>query len=222
MARWTALRFFVHRIWSNSGRQNCAIKFDLDAVADYCRIGCSAREELSLHLRTLFEAHPYTVVSLDYIKAEKRRDSFARACPKFVIVDEAHACVGTHMGRQQRFELLKRLAEDEERHLLLLTATPHSGDEDAFDRLLGLVNPAFSGDSLEDDAGRRRLARHFVQRRRIDITGREWGEERSFPKHLAKEETYRFNTDHNAFHEAVLDYCLGVVEGAGCDQNAGG
>jgi ERCC4-related helicase len=193
-------------------------KFDLDAVA--ITSSSAARLERTLAAsQTLFEANPYTVVSLDYIKAEKRRESFARACPHFIIVDEAHACVGSHMGRQQRFELLRKLAEDEERHLLLLTATPHSGDEDAFDRLLGLVNPAFSSGSLEDDAGRRRLARHFIQRRRIDITGREWGEERSFPKHLSKEETYKFNADHRAFHEAVLDYCLGVVEGAGRDQN---
>jgi hypothetical protein len=60
----------------------------------------------------------------------------------------------------------------------------------------------------------------FVQRRRIDITGREWGEERSFPKHLSREEIYRFNGDHQAFHDAVLDYCLGVVEGAGEDQHS--
>jgi superfamily II DNA or RNA helicase len=193
-------------------------KFDLDAVA--ITSSSAARLERTLAAsQTLFEANPYTVVSLDYIKAEKRRESFSCACPQFVIVDEAHACVGTHMGRHQRFELLKQLAEDEQRHLLLLTATPHSGDEDAFDRLLGLVNPAFSRGSLEEDAGRRRLARHFIQRRRIDITGREWGEERSFPQHFSKEETYNFNADHRAFHEAVLDYCLGVVEGAGRDQH---
>lgn len=194
-------------------------KFDLDAVA----VTASSASRLERGLaasQNLFDVHRYTVVSLDYIKAEKRRDSFARACPQFVIVDEAHACVGTHMGKQLRFDLLKRLAEDEQRHLLLLTATPHSGDEDAFDRLLGLVNPDFSRDSLETDAGRRRLARHFVQRRRIDITGREWGEERTFPKHLTAEKTYEFTPDHRAFHDAVLDYCLGVVEGAGSDNHS--
>jgi len=201
--------------WTNELRD----KFDLDAVA--ITASSAARLERGLAAsQTLFEAHPFTVVSLDYIKAEKRRDSFARACPAFVIVDEAHACVGTHLGRQQRFELLKRLAEDEDRHLLLLTATPHSGDEEAFDRLLGLLSPAFSSGTLEDDTGRRRLARHFVQRRRIDITGREWGEERSFPKHLKAEQTWKFNADHRAFHDAVLDYCLGVVEGAGADQQS--
>src|SRR3546814_7858608 len=111
--------------------------------------------------QTLFEAHPFTVVSLDYIKADRRRDGFARACPGLVVVDEAHACVGTHKGKQQRFELLKRLAEDAERHMLLLTATPHSGDEAAFERLLGLLDPGFTAGTLDSDAGRVRLARQI-------------------------------------------------------------
>jgi superfamily II DNA or RNA helicase/Arc/MetJ family transcription regulator len=193
-------------------------KFDLDAVA--VTAASAARLERGLaQSQTLFEANPFTVVSLDYIKAEKRRDSFGRACPPFVIVDEAHSCVGTHLGRQQRFELLRKIAEDPNRHLLLLTATPHSGDEQAFSRLLSLLDQRFSSSSLEDEASRRRLARHFVQRRRIDIRSKEWGEDRSFPpRHDTTEKPYRFNPSHQAFHDAVLDYCLGVVEGAGTDK----
>ena len=193
-------------------------KFDVDAVA--VTAASAARLERRLaQSQTLFEANPYTVVSLDYIKAEKRRDSFARACPSLVIVDEAHSCVGAHLGRQQRFELLRRVAEDRERHMLLLTATPHSGDEQAFGRLLSLLDPQFSSSSLEEESSRRRLARHFVQRRRIDIRSREWGEDRSFPpRHDTTEKTYRFNPAHQSFHDAVLDYCLGVVEGAGSDK----
>jgi hypothetical protein len=126
--------------------------------------------------------------------------------------------VGTHHGRQQRFELLKRLAADQERHMLFLTATPHSGDEDAFDRLLRLLDDSFGLEALEDEGSRVRLARHFVQRRRIDITGREWGEDRVFPHHETKECPYAFTPDHRAFHDVVLDYCLGVVDGAGPDQ----
>ena len=132
------------------------------------------------------------MVSLDYIKADKRRDGFARACPDFVIVDEAHACVGTHQGRQQRFELLQALAEDAERHLLLLTATPHSGDEEAFARLLALARSGVRRRRASTTSGTaQRLARHFVQRRRIDITSRDWGEERAFPKHETTETPYR-------------------------------
>jgi hypothetical protein len=118
-------------------------KFDVDAAA--VTAASAARLERGLPAsQTLFDAHPFTVVSLDYIKAERRRDSFARSCPALVVVDEAHACVGTHQSRQQRFELLKRLAEDKDRHLILLTATPHSGDEAAFDRLLSLLDGGFA------------------------------------------------------------------------------
>ena len=192
-------------------------KFDLDAVA--VTAASASRLERGLPAsQTLFDANPYTVVSLDYIKAERRRDSFARSCPALVVVDEAHACVGTHQSRQQRFELLKRLASEAGRHLILLTATPHSGDETAFDRLLSLINPDFAEGALESEQNRARLARHFVQRRRIDITGRDWGEERVFPRHETAERPYQMTDVHRAFHDAVLDYCVGVVEGAGPDQ----
>jgi superfamily II DNA or RNA helicase len=193
------------------------VKFDLDAVAVTAASASSLERGLPAS-QTLFDAHPYTVVSLDYIKAERRRDSFARSCPGLVVVDEAHACVGTHQSRQQRFELLKRLAGDKDRNLILLTATPHSGDEAAFDRLLSLIDSGFAEGALESEQNRVRLARHFVQRRRIDITGRDWGEERVFPRHESAERPYKLTEAHNSFHDAVLDYCLGVVEGAGTDQ----
>src|SRR5271165_744744 len=217
--RGEADRFAVlcppHLVEQWTGELNA--KFDLDAAA----VTASSAPRLERGLppsQTLFDAHPYTVVSLDYIKADKRRDTFARACPKLVVVDEAHACVGTHQSRQQRFELLKRLAEDRERHLILLTATPHSGDEAAFDRLLSLLDDDFAGASFESEASRIRLARHFVQRRRVDITGRDWGEERAFPRHETAERAYDLSPEHRAFHDAVLDYCFGIVEGAGPDQ----
>jgi superfamily II DNA or RNA helicase len=192
-------------------------KFDLDAVAVTAASASRLERDLPTS-QTLFDAYPYTVVSLDYIKADRRRESFSRSCPALVMVDEAHACVGTHQSRQQRFELLKRLAHDCERHLVLLTATPHSGDEAAFDRLLSLLDVEFVAGALDSDAGRARLARHFVQRRRIDITTREWGEERVFPRHETAERPYNLTTGHRSFHDAVLDYCLGVVEGVGSDQ----
>jgi superfamily II DNA or RNA helicase len=193
-------------------------KFDLDAVG--VTATTAARLERGLRAsQTIFDAHPFTVVSLDYIKADKRRDSFARSCPRTVVVDEAHACVGTHQGKQQRFELLKRLSEIQDCHLILLTATPHSGDEDAFDRLLSLLNPTFGIGALEDEAFRINLARHLVQRRRIDIAGKDWGEIRTFARHETTEKPYELDAAHKSFHEAVLDYCLELVTTSGPDQN---
>ncbi|WP_424753553.1 helicase-related protein [Methylobacterium sp.] len=190
------------------------LRFGIEAVA--VTSGSAARLERGLPLaQTLFDAYPYTVVSLDYIKAEKRREGFARACPDFVIVDEAHACVGTHKGKQQRFELLAGLARNPERRMILLTATPHSGDEDAFGRLLSLIEPSFGAMDFEDARYRERLARHFVQRQRIDLVSGEWDENRSFPKHETTESPYRLSQAHLDFQESVLDYCFGVVSRAG-------
>ncbi|WP_345781074.1 DEAD/DEAH box helicase [Prosthecobacter sp.] len=192
-------------------------RFGIKAVA--VTSGSAARLERSLPVsQSLFEAYPFTVVSLDYIKAEKRRDGFARSCPDLVIVDEVHSCVGTGAGKQQRFGLLTELAKDTERRMILLTATPHSGDEEAFARLLSLIEPDFSSLNFEDAKYRERLARHFVQRRRIDLVEGEWDENRSFPKHETAEYPYKLDRAHLTFHEAILDYCFGVVAKAGTGQ----
>ncbi len=168
--------------------------------------------------QSLFDVHRRTVVSLDYIKAEKRRDLFARGCPNFVIVDEAHACVGQHHGRQQRYQLLRTLADRPERAMLLLSATPHSGDEDAFARLLGLLDRDFETLRFGDERYRIALARHFVQRRRVDLEGEEWGEARAFPRNVRQDLTYDLDDPYRAFLDHLLDYCLGIVERAGSEQ----
>ncbi|WP_443026324.1 helicase-related protein [Sphingomonas sp. CCH15-F11] len=192
-------------------------RFGIDAVP--VTSSTASRLERGLPLgQTLFEAYPFTVVSLDYIKAEKRREGFARACPDFVIVDEAHACVGTHKGKQQRFDLLQGLARDPDRRMIFLTATPHSGDEEAFARLLSLIDPSFASLDFEDARYRERLARHFVQRRRIDLVTGDWDEERAFPKHETTEFAYHLSDAHRDFQEAVLDYCFGIVSQAGSGQ----
>jgi superfamily II DNA or RNA helicase len=169
---------------------------------------------------SIFSACPHTVVSLDYIKSERRRADFLRACPEFVIVDEAHTCAATGQGRHQRYELLKGLAESPTRHLVMLTATPHSGDEAAFFRLLGLLDRAFEeladATGAERDGLRDRLSRHFVQRRRPDIA--EWKEGNLFPRRETKELTYKLSGAWEKFFEAVLDYCATVVQAAEGDE----
>lgn len=192
-----------------------AEKFDIDAVAVTSARARSLEQGIALG-DTIFGVHPFTVVSLDYIKADSRREGFAQACPKLVIVDEAHSCVGgSEKGPQQRFSLLQRLAEDQTRHMLLLTATPHSGNQDAYARLLSLLHPDLSGapDTLDPNAlerYRRRLAQHFVQRRRPDIAG-QWGEGGAFAVPMKADAPYSLTGDFQTFQEDVLEYCLGVA-----------
>lgn len=165
----------------------------------------------------LFDHYPVVVVSLDYIKSESHREHFLSTAPECVIVDEAHTCATGGQGKQLRFALLQRLAADEERHLILLTATPHSGNESAFYNLLSLLNPEFSalqGRTSASDPLRQELARHFVQRRRKDIE--EWQVEsqgvRAFPKRMTTEITYQLSGDWGAFFDAVQAYCRELAE----------
>jgi len=165
----------------------------------------------------LFDHYPVVVVSLDYIKSEAHRDHFLSTAPECVIVDEAHTCATGGEGKQLRFALLQRLAADEERHLILLTATPHSGNESAFYNLLSLLNPAFGalqGRTAASDPLRQELARHFVQRRRKDIE--EWQVEsegvRAFPKRMKTDITYQLTGDWGTFFDAVQAYCREMAE----------
>ena len=63
-------------------------KFDIDAAAVTAARARSLERGLPAS-QSLFDAYPFTVVSLDYIKSERRRNEFIRACPGFVVVDEA-------------------------------------------------------------------------------------------------------------------------------------
>ena len=163
---------------------------------------------------SIFEAYPFTVVSMDFIKSERRFFDFKRACPSMVVVDEAHSAVSAGKGRQRRYELVRSLADDPERNILLLTATPHSGDETAFHNLLGLLDKEFAG--LQDAGGERqrqlreRLAGHFIQRRRRDIDA--WKEPGLFPTHETSNFPYRLTGEYEEFYGQILDYCAEVIE----------
>ncbi|WP_326801891.1 DEAD/DEAH box helicase [Streptomyces sp. NBC_01788] len=156
--------------------------------------------------QTIFDRYPYTIVSTDFIKQRERRDAFLRTCPDLLIVDEAHTCIGAGAGRQQRYELLKGLAEDPGRHLLLVTATPHSGDSDAFAKLTGLLSPKLAALDPTIPAHRDRLARHLVQRRRRDIKSF-LGEDTPFPgDRLLREVPYRLDAAYAEFVTDVIGY----------------
>lgn len=191
-------------------------RFNLHTIALTSASASRIERELPHGVR-LFDHHPVVVVSLDYIKSERHREQFLAAAPECIIVDEAHTCASSGAGKQLRFELLQRLARDAQRHLILLTATPHSGDETAFYNLLSLLDPRFAalqGRMTASDPLRQELARHFVQRRRKDIA--EWQAEtqdgRGFPRRMKTELTYQLSGEWGAFFDAVQDYCREMAE----------
>lgn len=177
----------------------------------------STANRLSRHVplgSSFYEHYPYLIVSTDYIKQRGRRDEFTLLCPELVIVDEAHTCIAPSTAgssqAHQRYTLLRKLADDPQRHLLLLTATPHNGDDGAWQSLVGLLDnrlgelPAdLSG--REHDTDRQLLARFLIQRQRADI--REYlDEDTPFPKRERAEESYTLTPTYRDLFDKILSY----------------
>jgi len=90
------------------------------------------------------------VASLDYAKQDDVRERIWQQHWDLVIIDEAHKCSArTGSGgpgrapgvvTTKRYELAAKLTHQCE-HVLLLTATPHHGDEDKFAHFLRLIDP---------------------------------------------------------------------------------
>ncbi|MBR3923080.1 MAG: DEAD/DEAH box helicase, partial [Kiritimatiellae bacterium] len=168
---------------------------------------------------TIFQYYPFTVVSLDYIKSNAHAAVFRQTAPEFVIVDEAHTSTQMGSGRsQQRWQLVKSIAEDPSRHIVLATATPHSGNQLGFANLLSLLKPEFAAfaDGEPHPELRQELAGHFVQRRRADLT--EWRASGNFPSRKVSEVTYKLNGDWKQFFDHVLEYCRGILAGHSTDS----
>lgn len=167
----------------------------------------------------LYQHYPHLIISTDFIKQKTRRDEFALHCPELVIVDEAHTCVaGSGVGRSSqihlRYALLRKLADDPDRHLLLLTATPHSGDDAAWQALIGLLDDRLaelptdlSGRDREED--RKLLAKYMIQRQRADIReylDGDFKEDTPFPERETTEAAYKLTAAYRRLFDDVMDY----------------
>jgi superfamily II DNA or RNA helicase len=199
--------------WQTELREKCHLDAQLVLPSTVSRLerGCRFGE-------SLFERYDCTVVSTDFIKQDRRREDFLRAAPRLLIVDEAHTCIGAsgQGSSHQRHKLVSGLARDPERHLVLVTATPHSGNEEAFRSLLALLRPEFANlpDDLTGDAhvgDRRVIAQHFVQRRRADIRGY-LDTETPFPDREATEASYRLMPEYKKLFERALSYAREAVQ----------
>ncbi len=142
-----------------------ADKFHIQA--EIVRTSTVARLERSIPRGgiSLYEYYPNLIISIDFAKSDRRKAFLLQHCPDLVIVDEVHTAADPgYQGskdQQQRHELVKQIALDANRHLLLLSATPHSGIEDSFRSLLGLIRPHFRELNLQTlgESERRDLAR---------------------------------------------------------------
>ena len=157
---------------------------------------------------TIFRYYRHLVASIDLIKTERFKPLFLADAPEFIIVDEAHTAArpkGAPDRQHQRFALVQDLALTRPRHVVLVTATPHSGIEESFQSLLGLLNPDFDVPG-QPAPPRRQLVPHVVQRKRSDL--RQWlGVDTPFPERVATERPYLMTAAYNRLFMDILDYC---------------
>jgi hypothetical protein len=186
-------------------------KFSIEAKI--VRTNTLARLERDLPRPNLsvFEYYPHLIVSIDYVKAQTRRDAFLLHCPDLVIVDEAHGCArpsGQSVSQQLRHQLVHDLSKLDSKHLLLVTATPHSGIEESFLSLLGLLQPSFARMNVAEPSENElsSLVKQFVQRRRADV--QTWmGTETSFPERIPDDHSYKLSSDYDKLFKDIYRFC---------------
>jgi SNF2 family DNA or RNA helicase len=202
-------------------------KLDIDAVIiRSSTVAGLERKIVGDDTLNVFNYYPYQVISIDYVKnGSSKMPAFIKhledQCKNdgnLVIVDEAHTCTKNldfkKAGQsQQRYELLEKIAKNNQQHLLLLTATPHSGKDGEFKSLLGLVNPEFETYDFADleTSEKRKVAAHFIQRKRKNIE--KWlDEETPFPKRTTEELPYTLfaSSDYYKLYQDVLKFARGI------------
>lgn len=201
-------------------QQEMAEKFHVDAEL----VLSSTVQRLERGLQpgeSIYQRYRHIIVSTDFIKSHRRRDDFVRECPELVIVDEAHTCTlsgKVGQARQARFELIKAISAKEDQNLILVTATPHSGNEEAFRSLLSLIDPKFRElprdlESESRSSVRAELAKHLVQRLRGNVIAMDKAlqTETTFPDREDKEESYKLSEPYKKLFRKVLEFASELV-----------
>ena len=202
------------------------LKDKLDIEAEIIRSSTAASLDRKLpDDRSVFYHTPYQVISIDYIKSDKRREIFLTDCPELVIVDEVHTCArpagSKSASQQQRYFLLTKIAQKEQQHLVFLTATPHSGKDSEFQSILGLLNPELETFDLQDadQNKKKKIARHFILRKREKI--KRWLEEDTpFPIRESKEIAYQLTPEYQKFYQEVLEFARGITRADGKENTS--
>ena len=173
-------------------------------------------------LLNLWQRESQVIASLDYAKQDDVRERVLQQHWDLVIIDEAHKCSaytkrtsgrGDEVGKTRRYQLAERLAAMCD-HLLLLTATPHHGDDDRFGHFVRLLDPEIFPEphKLGDDAGR--LRRDILRLgpdcpwalRRLKEDLRDLRGHRLFPDRHAHTVAFKLNHEEFSLYKEVTAY----------------
>ena len=152
--------------------------------------------------------HDLLIARIDLLKQEEHRELIRESEWDLVVVDEAHKMSarwsGNDMRQSQRYRLGMELAA-RTRHLLLMTATPHTGKAEDFELFMRLLDAdRFDGKARSDDAPRvdpSDLMRRVLKEELTDFAGN-----RLFPERRASTVAYELSSDERELYEAVTRY----------------
>ena len=155
----------------------------------------------------IWDRYRQCIASIDFAKQDSIIRSLEQIPWDIVIIDEAHKCAARSQGEKvvktRRYHLAERLSASAER-VLLLTATPHSGNADQFAHFLRLLDadqfpdPRYDGLQLD---------------RKILEDAREGGRDQWFLRRIKEE--LRDNKGSPLFtkrHVATVPFTLTVAE----------
>ncbi len=189
-------------------------KFGIEAVI--IRSGTVTQLERQIRAdENIFRAFPFQIISIDYIKSGNKRQVFVDHSPELIIVDEAHTCArpaGANDSQQLRFRLLNDISKKANQHLVLLTATPHSGKQEEFQSLLGLLKKDYENLDVTQSSQeeRKELSKNFIQRRRGDVI--QWlKEETQFPTRTSHDLPFIESKAYGDLLNKVLDYATNNI-----------
>src|SRR5579875_221614 len=162
------------------------------------------------------------IASLDYAKQDEVRERVWSQRWDLVIIDEAHKCSaytksssgrGDETEKTKRYQLAERLAANTD-HLLLLTATPHHGDDDRFAHFIRLIDSDLFPEPSRVGQKATEIRRDILRLgpecpwalRRLKEDLRDLQGRRLFPDRHAHTVTFKLNSQENDLYKVVTAY----------------
>lgn len=162
------------------------------------------------------------IASLDYAKQDDVRERVWQQRWDIVIIDEAHKCSaytkhssgrGDEAEKTKRYQLAEKLASQAD-NLLLLTATPHHGDDDRFAHFVRLIDPDIFPEPHRLGEKANELRRDVLRLgpecpwalRRLKEDLKDLNGGRLFPDRHAHTVTFRLNPEEYDLYKAVTAY----------------
>jgi superfamily II DNA or RNA helicase len=176
------------------------------------------------------------IASIDYAKQDDVRERVWGQRWDLVIIDEAHKCSAytksasgrsDEVEKTKRYQLAERLTQIAD-HVVLLTATPHHGDDDRFSHFIRLLDPDLFPERHRVGDQAVQIRRDILQLgpdcpwalRRLKEDLRDLNGRRLFPDRHCDTVTFRLNRDEYDLYKAVTAYINEFLPQAGGRRQA--